>query len=308
MTETGYTIRNYRPEDFEKYVILCQDSGELGPSGHKALPAMVRKWLNWPHYLPEKDLFLLEIDDELIGGIDLRPEPLINRVIIRCWVKPDCRRKGYGKALFERATTRAEELGIKCIHINVPGNNSVARTVLSRYGFKPIRRYLELKLDISRVDAREIEQASRECRCLADGEETELTRIQNTAFEGHWGYHPNTPETIAYYTRLGDPGTENILISCEQDRIIGYCWVEISSSGEDQELIGEIHMIGADPDYQGKGIGRKVLLAGLSYLRDKSVNTAFLSVDSENQSALLLYESVGFELYRKTLWYEKQVT
>ena len=37
-------------------------------------------------------------------------------------------------------------------------------------------------------------------------------------------------------------------------------------------------------------------------------STAFLSVDSENQSALSLYDSIGFELHRKTLWYEKKVS
>jgi mycothiol synthase len=308
MIETGYTIRNYRPEDFDKYVLLCQESKELGPSGHPASPAMVRKWLNWPHYSPEKDLFFVEVAGELIGGIDLRPEPDINRIIIRCWVRPDQRRKGYGRALFGCAAQRAIELGIKCIHINIPGNNSVARTVLSRYGFKPIRRYLDLKLDMSAVSDREISGASGECRCLESGEEEALARIQNLAFEGQWGYHPNTPETIAFYTRLGNADTDNVILSCEDNKITGYCWLEILPGGKlGGEFVGEIHMIGTIPEYQGKGIGKKVLLAGLSYLRDRGVTNAYLSVDSENESALALYESVGFELHRKTLWYEKQV-
>ena len=311
MTDTAYVIRNYRPEDFDNYVLLCQESKELGPSGHTASPAVVRKWLNWPYYHPEKDLFLLEIAGEFSGGIDLRPEPEINRIIIRCWVKPDHRRRGYGKALFDCASQRAAELGIRCIHINVPGNSSVARTVLSRYGFKPIRRYLELILDMSRarVSSREIDSASRECRCLESGEEKGLARVQNLAFEGHWGYQPNTPETITFYTGLGAPDTENIILCCEEDKIVGYYWIELVPGRKpDQGLAGEIHMIGTDPNYQGKGIGKKVLLAGLAYLREKGIKSAYLSVDSENLSALALYESVGFELYRKTLWYEKQVS
>jgi len=129
--------------------------------------------------------------------------------------------------------------------------------------------------------------------------------VQNLAFDGHWGYHPNTPETIAFYTQLGTPTTDNIILSCEEDKIVGYCWVEILPG---DEPAGEIHMIGADPAYQGQGIGRKVLLAGLAYLREKGISTAYLSVDSENKSALNLYDSLGFELHRKTLWYEKKVS
>ena len=161
---------------------------------------------------------------------------------------------------------------------------------------------------MSKVDNQEIDDASRDCRCLESGEEEELTRVQNLAFEGHWGYHRNTPETIAFYTQLGNPNTENIILSCEEDKIIGYCWVEIVPGIQPgEESAGEIHMIGADPEYQGKGIGKKVLLAGLSYLQDKEITTAYLSVDSENKSALTLYDSVGFKLHRKTLWYEKKV-
>jgi mycothiol synthase len=172
-----------------------------------------------------------------------------------------------------------------------------------------MRRYLELKLDISRISERGIINALKECRCLENGEEEELARVQNLAFEGHWGYHPNTPETIAFYTRLGNPGTENVILSCEDNKITGYCWLEILPGSDSVgESVGEIHMIGTIPEYRGKGIGKKVLLAGLSYLQDRGVTTAYLSVDSENVSAIALYESVGFELYRKTLWYEKQVS
>jgi len=305
MTDTGYIIRNYRPEDFDRYVLLCRESKELGPSGHPASPEIARKWLSWPYYSPKKDLFLLEKDGELIGGLDLRPEPDINRVIIRCWVRPEYRRQGLGNQLFERAFQRAIELGVEYININVPGNNNVARIVLSRYGFKPIRRYLDLKLDILKINSKDIDNASNECRCLVSGEENELARVQNLAFDGHWGYHPNTPETIAFYTQLGTPTTDNIILSCEEDKIVGYCWVEILPG---DEPAGEIHMIGADPAYQGQGIGRKVLLAGLAYLREKGISTAYLSVDSENKSALNLYDSLGFELHRKTLWYEKKVS
>jgi mycothiol synthase len=66
-------------------------------------------------------------------------------------------------------------------------------------------------------------------------------------------------------------------------------------------------MLGVDPDYRGRGLGRQLLLAGLSYLRNKSLRVAVLTVDSENKAARALYKSVGFELWKSSLWYEKRL-
>lgn len=308
MADTGYTIRNYRPADFNKYILLCRESNELGPSGHSVSPEIVEAWLEWPYYSPEKDLFLVEADGEIIGGLDLRPEPDINRVILRCWIKPEHRRKGLSKKLFSPALPRVRELGVKYIHVNIREENKVADTVLSKAGFKHVRSYLDMKIDISKLDSLDVEKAASECRCIEHGEENELTRIQNRAFEGQWGYNPNTPEMITYYTRLGGFSPEQVILVCYDEKIVGYCWVEIVPSDDKKnEQAGLIHMLGADPDYQGKGIGRKALMAGLAYLMKKGIRTASLSVDSKNRSACNLYRSLGFERQTRNLWYEREV-
>ena len=66
-------------------------------------------------------------------------------------------------------------------------------------------------------------------------------------------------------------------------------------------------MLGVDPDYRGKGIGKEVLLAGLSYLKREGFQIAELTVDSENQAACTLYRSAGFRIQASTLWYEKAI-
>lgn len=308
MADTSYIIRNYRPVDFDNYVLLSRESKELGPSGHPVTPDIVTAWLDWPHYSPEKDLFLVQLQDEIVGGLDLRPEPDIKRVILRCWIKPECRQEGLSKQLFSRALLRVRELGVKYIHVNITEKNDIARIVLTKSGFKPVRSYLEMKIDISKLDKLEIEKGASECRCIEKGEEIELMRLQNRAFEGQWGYNPNTTETITYYTRLGGFSPEKVIFVCHEEKIVGYCWVEIVPSVDnDSEQEGIIHMLGADPDYQGKGIGRKALMAGLAYLMKKGVKTSSLSVDSKNRSACNLYRSIGFERRARNLWYEMKV-
>jgi mycothiol synthase len=66
-------------------------------------------------------------------------------------------------------------------------------------------------------------------------------------------------------------------------------------------------MVGTDPDYRGRGVGRRVLLAGLAHLRSKGLPVTELTVDSENKVARALYRSVGFEIRTSSLWYEKVI-
>lgn len=67
-------------------------------------------------------------------------------------------------------------------------------------------------------------------------------------------------------------------------------------------------MLGTDPDYRGRGIGRELLLRGLTYLKSNGVGTVDLSVDSENTIAHALYREIGFEVRTSSLWYERPVS
>ncbi|MBA7555232.1 Mycothiol acetyltransferase [subsurface metagenome] len=54
-------------------------------------------------------------------------------------------------------------------------------------------------------------------------------------------------------------------------------------------------------------MGKKVLLAGLARLKSKSLQVAELTVDSENKAACALYQSIGFQVWKSSLWYEKVI-
>ncbi|GAB5897955.1 ribosomal protein S18-alanine N-acetyltransferase [Mycolicibacterium mageritense] len=72
-------------------------------------------------------------------------------------------------------------------------------------------------------------------------------------------------------------------------RVVGYAG--ISRLGRIRPYEYEIHTIGVDPDFQGHGIGRR-LLAGM--LEFAAGGTVFLEVRTDNVPAIKLYESVGF--------------
>lgn len=58
---------------------------------------------------------------------------------------------------------------------------------------------------------------------------------------------------------------------------------------------GSIRLVGVRRDVRGRGLGRWLLLWGIGHLRDKGFDTIELLVEGENENALALYRSVGFE-------------
>jgi ribosomal-protein-alanine N-acetyltransferase len=73
------------------------------------------------------------------------------------------------------------------------------------------------------------------------------------------------------------------------DKLVGYGG--IARLGRKKPYEYEIHTIGVDAAYQGKGIGRQLLTALLEYANG---GTIFLEVRTDNDAAVSLYESVGF--------------
>jgi len=72
--------------------------------------------------------------------------------------------------------------------------------------------------------------------------------------------------------------------------LVGYAG--ISRLGRTPPFEYEVHTIGVDPAYQGRGIGRR-LLDELLVFADGGV--VYLEVRTDNEAALALYRSTGFE-------------
>jgi len=308
MSNSSYTVRNYQPTDFETYVQLIIEAEKLEPTGRCTAPQILQENLYRPNYSPEQDLFLVETAENIVGYLDVAPELTIGRVILDCFIHPEHRRRGLATKLLGYATHRAEELGVKVAHVNIPQDNIVAKSVLSKLGFRFVRRFLQFRLDMAKVDWRDIDQAALQCRHLQRGEEGKLTQIQNRSFAGTWGYNPNTVEEITYWINLINRSPEDVILACDEDKAVGYCWTRASYAGAiTGERKGQIRMLGVEPDYRGRGVGKGVLLAGLSYLKSKGLQVAELTVDSTNKAACSLYRSVGFEISSSSLWYEKAI-
>jgi mycothiol synthase len=296
-------IRNYRPGDFEVLVQLKNEATSLAADGRYLSPQAIRDTLGRPNYTPEQDLFIAEISGTVVGYLDIANETRIGRVIFECLVLPEYRRQGIARILYNQAAPRAKILGAKAIHINVREDNTLARLILEKTGFHPVRCFNEMSVEIDIIMEHRIPTIFP-IRPLRVGEEAELTELQNHTYADSWGYNPNTVEEISYAIGAATNALEEICLAFDKDRPVGYFWVRIEHDKQGKRR-GRVSMLGTDRDYRGRGIGKELLLAGLSYLKTKRLRLVQLTVDSENLAAESLYHSVGFEKIDSSLWYEK---
>ena len=78
------------------------------------------------------------------------------------------------------------------------------------------------------------------------------------------------------------------------EKIAGFCWTKIHRDFVNQDPIGELYVIGVDPNESSRGIGKAVCTEGLIYLREKGIKQAMLYVDEDNEAGKGLYKTLGF--------------
>ncbi len=259
--------------------------------------------LDQPGLMPEDNCLLLEIDGQIQGLALVFREFPISRSVIEVMTSPELSGGPEERELLRKAAARAEAERLSVIHVCVvPGSGR--GKLLEELGFTHVRTYLDMLWAQDELPGVDL-PVGYSVRSFKAGDTALLTGVQNDAFTGSWGFCPNTEDQIEYRTHMPNTSRAGIVLLFEGGRPAGYCWTVLVPA--DNGPRGIIGMIGVVPDFQGKGVSRHVLHAGMRHLRSVGMKEVGLEVDSSNDPAIRLYTSTGFKKIGERHWFERDL-
>ncbi|HVT41543.1 MAG TPA: mycothiol synthase [Acidimicrobiales bacterium] len=164
-------------------------------------------------------------------------------------------------------------------------------------GFAPERDLLQMRVPLPLPD--DVIAATRPLvtRPFVRGQDEETwVAANNRAFAGHpeqggWTVGQLRERMQAEWVEL-----DGFLLADDPEGagLVGSCWTKIHR--DRTPVLGEIYVISVDPRHHGQGWGRSLTVAGLQWIASRGIAVGMLYTDADNEAAVALYRSLGFDV------------
>lgn len=200
-------------------------------------------------------------------------------------------------ALLGSAVRQVAAWGGGTVRLWVPKASVADDTLAAAHSFGHERDLIQMRCPLPLPkpggDGRSGERAGLPTRPFRPGiDEDAWLVVNNRAFashpeQGHW-------DRATLEEREREPwfDPEGFLVLESDQRMAGSCWTKVHA--HTHPPMGEIYVIGVDPDFHGRGWGRGLTHAGLDWLAGRGLSVGMLYVDADNTAAVHLYRSMGF--------------
>ncbi|MGH3252225.1 MAG: mycothiol synthase [Trebonia sp.] len=227
----------------------------------------------------------LDPAEEGASGDDLSGELVIH---------PDQRRQGYGSALLCHLISRSAGRGLRVwAHGDLPAAAALARS----WHMDRVRALWQMRMPTSVApEEAGVMPVGVTLRTFRPGfDEASWLAVNRRAF----AHHPEQGRWAMddLLLREAEPWFDpaGFFLAERDGRLAGFHWTKVhADGGADGGPIGEVYVVGVDPDQQGGGLGRALTMAGLAHLRSLGLAEIMLYVDEDNTAAVKLYTALGF--------------
>jgi mycothiol synthase len=210
-------------------------------------------------------------------------------------VRPSFRRRGHGRALLTTLAGQVESLNVWA-HGELPAAVALAHAL----GFERFRALWQMRRPFDGPLPEATVPPGVRLRTFEPGrDEDAWVRTNARAF----AHHPEQGRwTRADLERRElEPwfSPDGFFLAERDGELLGFHWTKVHADGP----IGEVYVVGVDPDAQGLGLGRVLTVAGLRHLQSLGLPAVMLYVDESNTAATALYGKLGFELHTTDAMY-----
>lgn len=297
----GFRARPASPADAARAaaVVCAYEADELGAAETTAEDVAD----DWRGLDPERDVWL--VDDE--SGATVAYGALLAEgeatVVGDGYVAPGSRGRGLGRYLVEAMEARGRELGRTVLQTCVLERDAAARQLLAALGFVPVRRFVQMTIELPAAIAGAAPPAGVTIRQFRPGEdEAAFRRVLTESFAEHWGYVVEPFERWSELT-IGSPRFDQGLwfLAEEDGDVIGVArctWKKFD--------MGWIADLGVLPSARGRGVGLALLARAFAEFERRGERVVGLGVDAGNETgALRLYERAGMQVRYAVVYHEK---
>ncbi len=213
-------------------------------------------------------------------------------------VDPAHRRRGHASSLIEHvlASSADRQLGWWSF-----GALAAAKALSEKLGLHAVRELLIMERDLDEPVPPVELPGGVHISTFTPADADAWLQVNARAFARHQEQGSMTAADLAARRREPWFDADGFFLAYRGEKLLGYHWTKIHR--ESTPPVGEVYVLGVDPEAGRSGIGRALLNRGMAHLAERGLDSVILYVEADEAHVVDLYSSAGFAVVHRDLLY-----